>query len=142
MILLDTNVVSEVMKPRPADTVLDWLDRRDAADLHLSTITTAEIEFGLQALPQGKRRRSLRDQFHRFLDRGFEGRLLPFDSEAALHYGQLMGLRRHIGRPMSILDGQIAAIARSRRFAIATRNVRDFEECGVEIFEPFKSPGT
>ena len=88
-------------------------------------------------VPDGKRRRALEDRFERFVARGFEQRILAFDAVAARFYGELMGHRREIGRPMSVLDGKIAAIARANRFAVASGNVRDFEECGLEILNPF-----
>lgn len=137
MILLDTNVVSAVMAPAPVRAVLDWLDARPAESLYLSSVSTAEIWYGLQILPDGRRRRDLEERFDRFLARGFAQRILPFEWEAAGFYGRLMAHRRGLGRPMSILDGQIAAIARAHRFAVATRNVGDFEECGLEIVDPF-----
>ena len=139
MILLDTNVVSAVMKPAPPRAVLSWLDARPTEDLYLSTVSLAEIRYGLEALPAGKRRRSLDDRFRRFIDEGFAYRILPFDEGAAHTYGELMAHRRRLGRPMGILDGQIAAIARTNGLAVATRNVRDFEECGLEIMDPFEA---
>jgi len=140
MILLDTNIVSEVMKPVPARTVLEWLDACDAETLYLSTITIAEIGFGLRVLPEGKRRQSLEDRFDLFVTKGFDQRVLTFDEKAAQLYGELMARRRRLGRPMSALDGQIAAIARAHGAVLATANVRDFEECGVEILDPFPEP--
>jgi hypothetical protein len=140
VILLDTNVVSEVMAPLPAGSVLAWLDARDAATIFISTVTIAEIGYGLQVLPAGRRRQLLEDRFEEFVELGFERRILSFDDDAARAYAPLMARRRAIGRPMSIPDGQIAAIARANRFAIATRNVRDFEECGLEILNPFEDP--
>jgi toxin FitB len=137
VILLDTDVVSAVMKPTPVEAVVGWLDGQVTADLYLSTVTVAEIGFGLRALPAGKRRRDLEDRFERFLARGFEQRILAFDLPAAHLYAELMARRRELGRPMSALDGQIAAIARSHAFALATGNVQDFEECGLEILDPF-----
>ncbi len=136
MILLDTDVISAVMRPVPVRTVLDWLDGEETASLYLTAISIAEIRYGLRILPDGKRRRDLEDRFERFVARGFERRILAFDEKAARFYGELMGHRKEIGRPMSILDGQIAAIARANRFAVATGNVRDFEHCGLEILEP------
>jgi predicted nucleic acid-binding protein len=141
MILLDTNVVSEVMAPTPNEPVLEWLDQRETETLYISTVTIAEIEYGLAALPDGRRRRTLSDRFERFLTLGFAQRVLPFDETAARLYGRLMGRRRKLGRPMSVLDGQIAAIAKAHRLALATRNVRDFEECGLEIFNSFETDG-
>ena len=137
MILLDTNVISAVMKPTPVQTVLDWLDGEETARLYLSAVSLAEIRYGLLVLPEGKRRRDLEERFERFVARGFERRIVDFDARAARFYGELMAHRREIGRPMGILDGQIAAIARAHRFAIATGDVRDFEECGLEILNPF-----
>lgn len=138
MTLLDTCVVSEAMRPKPQQSVLDWLNSQRTESLYLSTITIAEIGYGLQIMPEGKRRRMLEGRFDLFITSGFAQRILPFDERAAHLYAQLMGHRRKSGRPMSILDGQIAAIARVNRFAVATRNVQDFEECGVEIVNPFE----
>jgi predicted nucleic acid-binding protein len=139
VILLDTNVVSAVMKPVPVPAVVDWLDGEETAKLYISTISMAEIRYGLQILPAGQRRRDLEERFERFVARGFEHRILPFDEPAARLYGELMSHRRRIGRPLSALDGQIAAIARARHFAVATGNVRDFEECGLEVLNPFQA---
>lgn len=139
MILLDTNVVSELMTPNPHQPVLDWLNSQPTEHLYLSTITIAEISYGLESLPGGKRRRNLEARFDLFIAKGFSQRIVPFDEGAAHFYGELMGRRRKIGRPMSILDGQIAAIARAKRFTLVTRNVRDFEECGLEIVNPFEN---
>jgi len=140
MILLDTNVVSAVMARAPDAAVVAWLDRQETLALFLSAVTVAEIRYGLQVLPEGRRRSSLEDRFAKFLAEGFSGRILPFDAEAAQHYGEIMAARRGAGRPMSILDGQIAAIARAHRLAVATRNVRDFELCGLEVVDPFEPP--
>lgn len=138
MIVLDTNVVSAVMAPMPVVSVVEWLDRHETANLYLSSITIAEIGYGLRILPDSRRRRTLEERFAEFVARGFEQRILAFDAEAARCYGDVMGHRREIGRPMSTLDGQIAAIARTHRMAVATRNVRDFEDCGFEVLNPFE----
>ena len=137
MILLDTNVMSEVMRSAPSQSVLTWLNEQDAAALFVSTVTIAEIEYGLRVLPDGKRRRGLRNRFEQFLARAFVGRIHDFDQPAARSYGDIMGNRREIGRPMSVPDGQIAAIACSRGLAVATRNVADFEDCGLTLVNPF-----
>jgi predicted nucleic acid-binding protein len=139
VILLDTNVISAVMAPVPNAAVVGWLDRRPTASLYLCAVTIAEIGYGLHALPEGRRRRSLEHRFARFVAEGFAGRILPFDERAAGLYGETMAVRRRAGRPMSILDGQIAAIARAHRFALATRNVRDFEATGLEVVDPFEA---
>ncbi|HEX4964814.1 MAG TPA: type II toxin-antitoxin system VapC family toxin [Thermoanaerobaculia bacterium] len=139
MIIVDTNVVAEMMKPSPDPSVVSWLNDREAAALFLTTVTIGEIGYGLEILPQGKRRLHLEQGFERVVAEAFTGRILVFDEEAARHYGAVMARRRAIGRPLSIQDGQIASIARARGFTVATRNVRDFVECGVEIVNPFES---
>ncbi len=138
MILLDTNIVSAVMAPSPPREVVGWLNTQESATLYLSTISLAEIGYGLRVLPEGKRRRSLEERFEEFVARAFDQRILNFDQSAAQIYGEVMAHRREIGRPLGISDGQIASIARARRFAVATRNVRDFVECGVEVINPFE----
>ena len=107
--------------------------------LFLSTITIAEIAYGLAVLPDGRRRRTLAERFDRFVADGFEQRVLDFDRRAALDYGEVMSRRRAMGRPLAALDGQIAAVARANHLAVATRNVRDFEHCGIDLVNPFES---
>jgi predicted nucleic acid-binding protein len=138
MIIIDTNVVAELMKASPAGEVVSWMNDQEASTLFLTTITLGEIGYGLEILPQGKRRLQLEQGFERVIAEAFTGRILAFDEEAARLYGVMMGSRRAIGRPLSILDGQIASIARARGCAVATRNVRDFVECGVDILNPFE----
>lgn len=143
MILLDTNVVSAVMAPSPPRVVVSWLNDQETVTLFLSTITIAEIDYGLWILPQGKRRSSLEERFQKFVTEGFEQRVLDFNWSAARLYGEVMGRRRALGRPLSAPDGMIASIARANDLSIATRNVRDFEACGVELIDPFEvSNGT
>ena len=137
MIILDTNVVSEFMTSPPASSVLNWLNAQETSSLFLTTITIAEIGFGLRTMPNGKRRDMLTERFEQFVTTAFEQRILPFDEDAARVYGDVLAHRREIGRPISSLDGQIAAIARSRGFSVATRNIRDFEECQVDLINPF-----
>lgn len=137
MIVLDTNVVSELMKTAPSSRVLGWLNSKATSDLFLTAITVGEIEFGLRSLPAGRRRRLLRNKFEQFTARGFDGRMLVFDETAARTYGDIMASRRERGRPISVPDGQIAAIARVNGFIIATRNTADFKDCGVDLVNPF-----
>lgn len=137
MIILDTNVISEFMTSPPADSVLTWLNAQDTTSLYLSTITIAEICFGLGVMSAGKRRQLLSEHFERFVATAFDQRILSFDEDAARIYGEILAHRREIGRPMSTFDGQIAAIARSKGFGVATRNVRDFEECQIVLINPF-----
>ena len=136
MILLDTNVVSEAMRPSPAPQVIAWLDLQDSSALFLSVITLAEIGYGLEVLPEGKRRSNLETRFAHFIEEGFQNRVLAFDAPAAAEYPRIMARRRRMGRPISAFDGQIAAIARSHRLTLATANVRDFEACGIELVNP------
>ena len=137
MIILDTNIISEFMTSPPASSVLEWLNSQDTLLLYMTTISIAEIGFGLRVLPIGKRRRLLEERFEQFVTTAFESRILSFDEEAARKYGGIKAHRREIGRPLSDLDCQIAAIARSNGFMIATRNTRDFEDCGLELINPF-----
>ena len=139
MILLDTNVVSEVMKTRPAEAVVAWLNGQDSEKLHVSAITIGEIAYGLRILPEGKRRSGLRERFERFVTLAFDQRVLAYDESAARIYGDLMGDRKELGLPMSVPDGQIAAIARLNHLAVATRNVLDFEYCGIDVVNPFEA---
>jgi len=137
MIIVDTNVVSAFMTAPPPEAVLSWLNEQDAAALYLTTISIAEIGFGLRVMPEGRRRRLLEERFERFASIAFASRVLAFDEPAARIYGEIRGHRRETGRPISTLDGQIAAIARSRGFAVATRNTKDFADSGVELINPF-----
>ncbi len=139
MILLGTDIVSAIMAPAPPRPVIDWLNRQETVTLYLSTITLAEIGYGLWILPDGKRRRSLEARFEKFVAEGFEQRVLDFDKRAARLYAEVMGSRRAMGRPLGVPDGQIASIARANDLAIATRNIRDFEECGLELVNPFEA---
>ncbi|MDS4069544.1 MAG: type II toxin-antitoxin system VapC family toxin [Candidatus Competibacter sp.] len=138
MIILDTNVVSEMMKTAPSRIVLDWLNAQDAASLYVTTITLAEIGYGLRLLPDGQRRRLLVERFDRFIARAFEQRILSFDEPAARAYGDIMGHRKELGRPISVTDGQIAAIARSKGFGIATRNIKDFDDSQIALIDLFR----
>ncbi len=137
MILLDTNVISEVMKVAPSANVLKWLNDQSSSAVHVSAVTVGEIEYGLRILPDGRRRLQLKEKFEQFIAFAFAHRVLGYDEAAARLYGEIMGLRKESGRPMSVPDGQIAAIARSRGLSVATRNTRDFEECGVDLLDPF-----
>lgn len=138
MIVLDTNIVSEMMRETPAPSVVAWLNDQDASLLFLAAVTVGEIRYGLRVLPQGKRRRFLEEGFERIIAEAFPGRILAFDEAAAHRYGEIMGRRKEIGRPLAILDGQIASVAWSNGCSVATRNVDDFVDCGVEVVNPFE----
>ncbi len=137
MIVLDTNIVSEFMGSPPAPAVRAWLNGQDTTTLHVTAVTVAEIRLGLRLMAAGKRRRLLGEQFERFLAQSFPSRVLPFDEGAADAYAEIRARRSRSGRPVTLFDAQIAAIARSVGMAVATRNVKDFEECGVVLINPF-----
>jgi predicted nucleic acid-binding protein len=137
MIIVDTHVVSEAMRPQPSPAVLDWLNAQDSNLLFITTITLAEIGYGLRVLPDGLRRRQLQTRFEQFTAQAFEERVLDFTAAAAHAYAEIMGYRKETGHAMSLPDGQIAGIAFAHGFAVATRNIKDFEDCGIELISPF-----
>jgi toxin FitB len=139
MIILDTNVISEIMRPNPAALVLDWLDAQPLSDLATTTINIAEIRYGLARLGFGRRRSDLERRFNSFLSRGLSDRVFDFDGPAADIYGDLVIARERTGRRLEGFDGLIAAIARSRALPIATRNLRDFDGCGLEVMSPWSA---
>ena len=138
MIVLDTNVVSELMRKAPDPAVEAWAWGYAAEDLFFSAIGEAELRYGAAIAPQGRRRETLLSDIEATLREAFENRILPFDSDAARAYAEIVAARRAAGRPVSQLDSQIAAIARSRGMAVATRNVRDFEGAGIAIVDPWR----
>ncbi len=135
--ILDTNVISEMMRPKPNAAVINWLNEQDAAQLYVTTITIGEIFYGLECLPAGRRRQRLASAFEHLIRDAFVSRLLAFDEIAARDYGSLMAARRKMGRPLSALDGQIAATALANRMTVATRNTKDFLDCGLDVVNPF-----
>ena len=137
MILLDTNVLSELTRQAPDPGVEGWVASQPVADLFISAVTEAELRYGLAMMPPGKRQALLAAATEEMLSTDFLGRILPFDSLAASAYADILASRHGSGRPIAPLDAQIAAIARSRGAALATRNVRDFEGCGVTVVNPW-----
>ncbi len=137
MILIDTNIISEMMKHKPDPSVIGWIDKQNFLELYVSTINIAEILYGIRALPQGKRRVFLEEAFKKMIQEVFEYRVLGFDENAADNYGSIMSQRKSLGRPLGILDGQIAAIAKANYLDIATRNIKDFSDCGINLINPF-----
>jgi len=137
MIVLDTNVVSEAIRAEPDPAVASWLASRPASSLFITAITQAELLYGLELLADGERRRLLTAAVHAILREEFRGRILSFDAQAAEVYATIASTRRVGGRPISAFDAQIAAIARSRGARVATRDVDGFDDCGVEVIDPW-----
>ena len=138
MIVLDTNVISEMTKQSPSPAVVAWLDAQRAETLYLSAITIAEIRFGIACLPEGKRRDALLRAFACIEDL-LAGRILAFDSEAARHYAELAASARRMGNGFPTPDGYIAAIAAAHDYAVATRDVAPFEAGGVPVINPWEN---
>ena len=136
MILLDTNVISEAMKPTPEDIVRAWLDEQAAETLYLSNVTIAELLFGIGALPAGKRKDRLTEALDGVMEL-FADRVLPFDIAAARHYAGLAVKARAAGKGFPTPDGYIAAIAASRGFTVATRDTSAFDAAGVAVINPW-----
>lgn len=137
MIILDTNVVSELMKPSPHAAVTNWLGRQPRHDLSTTSITKAEILYGIARLPDGRRKTGLAADAERMFRDDFPLPLFAFDDAAAGRYAGILDARRRAGRPMTTLDAQIAAIALAANAAVATRNVSDFEGCGLNLVDPW-----
>lgn len=140
MILLDTNVVSEALKPEPNPSVRAWLDAQAAETLFLSSVTIAELLFGVGALPEGKRKDSLAALIDGMLDL-FGSRILPFDADAARHYADIAVKARAAGRGFPTPDGYIAAIAAAHGFAVASRDTSAFDAAGLQVIDPWKAQG-
>lgn len=137
MIILDTNVLSAVMRTNPEAVVVDWLDRQPADSVWLSSITVFETRFGLALLPKGRRRSGLERAFERVLTDDLANRVLDFDAVAAATAAQLAADRRKAGRAVDLRDTLIAGIALARRATIATRNTRHFEGLDVPVVDPW-----
>jgi predicted nucleic acid-binding protein len=137
MFLIDTNVISELMRATPAPSVLSWFSTQDPSTLYLSAVTEAELRTGIAILPEGQRREALKAALDATISEDFEGRILPFDTDAAKAYAEIASIRRADGRPIADADCQIAAIARASGAIVATRNLRDFEGCGVDLVNPW-----
>ncbi|CAG2161336.1 type II toxin-antitoxin system VapC family toxin [Cupriavidus numazuensis] len=137
MIVLDTNVLSELMRAEAEPAVIDWLDRQAPDALTITAVTAAELLYGIARLPDGRRKSRLREAALEILDEEFAERVLPFDENAAVHYAALVSQRERAGRPISMADAQIAAICRHHAATLATRNGKDFEGVGVVLANPW-----
>ncbi len=142
IIILDTNVVSETKRPVPNPVVVQWVAENVRANLFITAVTEAELRYGLAIMPAGQRRESLTQQTEEMLSKDFAGKILPFDSAAAQAYPEIAVSRRRAGRPVKQHDCQIAAIARVYDAVVATRNISDFTDCGLELINPWSTEGT
>lgn len=137
MIILDTNVLSELMRPTPSARVVAWVAKQPAAELFTTSITEAEIFYGIELLTKGKRREGLLAAAEAMFAEDLAGRVVGFDSDAARYFSRIAAHRRALGRPISHADAQIAAIAQMRGAKFATRNVADFEDCDLAVVDPW-----
>jgi toxin FitB len=138
VIILDTNVLSEMMRPAPSPAVLAWIsEQRPVGHLFVTTITIAEILYGIEILPRGKRYEKLLQEAEATFAEDFADRILPFNEEAARLFAKIAAARRAQGRPIAELDAQIVAIAQANSATLVTRNTGDFEDCGVRLINPW-----
>ena len=137
MIVLDTNVVSELMRSVPAEQVVEWVDRQTSADVHLTAITVAELLYGVARLPDGQRKNDLAQHVEAMISDEFDHRVVAFDETAAAHYADIVVRRERSGRPISAADAQVAATCRSHGAVLATRNTDDFTDTGIAVVDPW-----
>lgn len=137
MIIVDTNVLSELMRPQPDAVVVSWFGRQFEHELFTTSITQAEVTLGVALLPASKRQDALLAVVEDMFAQDFAGRILPFDSVAVHAYVQIVAHRKQLGRPISQFDAQIAAIAAVCDAVLATRNTKDFEDCGITVVNPW-----
>jgi toxin FitB len=140
MIILDTNVLSELLKPQPSPQVIDWVPKQPASELFTTAITESEIFLGIELLAVGKRRAALLRAAEAMFRQDFGGRIFGFESEAARLFATITAHRRALGRPINHADAQIAAITRLQGAKLATRNVMDFNDCGIGLIDPWNVP--
>ncbi len=138
MIVLDTNVISELARRVPDPGVLSWLDSLEVSDVATTAITAAELRHGVARLSDGRRKRELAVVIRGILAEDFRGRVFPFDERASVRYADIVAGRERIGRPIGVADAQIAAICRDSGAMLATRNTADFEETGIELINPWE----
>jgi len=139
--LLDTDVLSEILRSLPEPTVLRWFASQSEDQLFVSAVTQAEMLLGARLLPPGKRQQKLQGALQGLFERDFADRVLPFDARSVVHYAEIVACRRGVGRPISQFDAQIAAIALQHGMALATRNLRHFEGLGLGLIDPWTSCG-
>lgn len=137
MIILDTNVVSELMRTQPSALVLSWVGNQPIWELCTTSISEAEVFYGIRLLPRGKRREALLSEAEGVFSEDLGGRVFTFDRDAARAFSEIGAHRRSLGRPINFADAQIASIARVNGATLATRDIADFEDCGIEVVNPW-----
>lgn len=137
MIILDTNVLSETLRPSPDIRPLEWLERQSRAALFTTSVTRGELLYGARLLPDGQRKAALLDALKAMFDLDLAGQILSFDNDAADAYAEIAASRRLAGKPISQFDAMIAAVAKSRGASLATRNIKDFIGCGIQVINPW-----
>ena len=138
MIVLDTNVISELARKVPDPGVLSWLDSLEVSEVVTTAVTAAELRYGVTRLPDGHRKRELTVVIRGILTEDFHSRVLPFDERASVRYADIVAGRERIGRPIGVAHAQIAAICRDLGAVLATRNAPDFKETGIELIDPWR----
>jgi toxin FitB len=141
VIVLDTNVVSELMRRVPDDEVVRWVDRYPADEVFITAVTAAELAYGVERMPDGERKAVLALKVSELLTEDFQGQILPFDGAAAVYYGEIAATREAQGCPVSIADAQIAATCRRFAACLATRNTKDFVDTGITLLNPWGAEG-
>jgi len=139
MILLDTNVISEIMRPRPEAAVSSWLDDQPEEELWTASIVIAELLSGADLMPNGGKQRALREAIDGMIAEDFRGQILRFDVKTARNYGKIFSDRKRMGRPITEMDALIAATAKTNNATLATRNIADFEHCGIPLVNPWEA---
>ncbi len=137
MIVLDTNVVSELMRKDAAAEVVAWVDRHPGDQVFITVVTAAELLYGVARLPDGHRKQVLAAKVRDLIDEDFEDQVLPFSSDSAHHYAEIAASRERLGKPISMADAQIAAICRQYDLPLGTRNTKDFADTGIRVFNPW-----
>ncbi len=138
MIIVDTDVISELTRLAPAPEVVSWLDSLTADEVAMTAITAAELLYGVERLPDGRRKTELSAAVHGLLGDEFQGRVLAFDKQAASRYAEIVSRRERLGRAIGVADAQIAAICSALGATLATRNTADFAEAGIDLINPWK----
>jgi predicted nucleic acid-binding protein len=137
VIVLDTNVLSELVRPKPSQTVIDWIDIHDSAELVITALTSAEVRAGVALLPSGRRKHEIGLRMESLLTETFAGYVLAFDIDSTPYYADILATRTRAGRTISAIDAQIAAISRQHQATLATRNIADFTDTGLDLINPW-----